>query len=86
MDKIIEHGGDTRVFRLRLNQKCIKIYPLTQCWFLIFDIYSKWRTTPVVEEVFAEGSAQVAGVAAVDAAGAVEGAVVPGVASPKTRR
>lgn len=50
------------------------------------NIYSKWRTTPVVEEVFAEALAQVAAVVAVDAAGAVEGAAVLGVASPKTRR
>ena len=48
--------------------------------------YSKWRTTPVVEEVFAEVSAQVAAVVAVDAAEAVVGAAVPGAASPRTRK
>ncbi len=48
---------------------------------------SKWRTTPVVEEVFAEVLAQVAAAAgAVDAAEAVAGAVVPGAASPRTRK
>lgn len=41
----------------------------------------------MVEEVFAEVSAQVAAaVGAVDAAEAVEGAAVPGAASPRTRR
>lgn len=47
---------------------------------------SKWRTTPVVEEVFAEVLAQVAAAGVVDAAEAVEGAAVPGVASPRTRK
>jgi len=46
---------------------------------------TKWRTTPVVEEVFAEVSAQVAAVGAVDAAEAVVGAAVPGVESLRTR-
>lgn len=47
---------------------------------------SKWRTTPVVEEVFAEVLAQVAAAGVVDAAEAVEGAAVPGVASPRIRK
>lgn len=48
--------------------------------------YSKWRTTPVVEEVFAEVSALAAGVAVVVAAGAVEEAAVPGEANLRIRR
>lgn len=47
---------------------------------------SKWRTTPVVEEVFAEVLAQVAAAGVVDAAEAVEGAAVPGVASLRIRK
>jgi len=46
---------------------------------------TKWRTTPVVGEVSAEALVTVAGDAVVDAAEAVEGAVVPGAASPRTR-
>jgi len=46
---------------------------------------TKWRTTPVVEEVFVGVSAQVAAVGAVDAAEAVAGVAVLVVASPKTR-
>lgn len=38
------------------------------------------------EEVFAEVLAQVAAAGAVDAAEAVAGAVVPGAASPRTRK
>lgn len=53
---------------------------------IMFFFCSKWRTTPVVEEVFAEVLAPVAGVAVVDAAEAVVGAVVPGEASPRTRK
>lgn len=40
----------------------------------------------MVEEVFAEVSAIVAAVGAVDAAEAVAGAAVPGAASPRTRK
>lgn len=40
----------------------------------------------MVEEVFAEVSVPVAGVAAVAAAEAVVGAAVPGEASPRTRK
>lgn len=54
--------------------------------FYSLFFFSKWRTTPVVEEVFAGVSAQVAAVGAVDAAEAVVGAAVPGVASPRTRK
>lgn len=57
------------------------------CYIIINDIMcdsvfenSKWRTTPVVEEVFAEVLAQVV------AAEAVDGAAVHGAASPRTRR
>lgn len=49
-------------------------------------IFSKWRTTPVVEEVFAEVSALAAGVAVVVAAEAVEEAAVPGEANLRIRR
>lgn len=47
---------------------------------------SKWRTTPVVEEVFAEVSALAAGVAVVVAAEAVEEAAVPGEANLRIKR
>lgn len=47
----------------------------------VLIVFSKWRTTPVVEEVFAEVSALAAGVAVVVAAGAVDEAVVPGEAN-----
>lgn len=48
--------------------------------------YSKWRTTPVVEEVFAEVSALAAGDAVVVAAGAVGEAAVPVEANLRIRR
>lgn len=47
---------------------------------------SKWRTTPVAEEVFAEVLEIGAAAGAVAAAEAVEGDAVPGEASPRTRR
>lgn len=47
---------------------------------------SKWRTTPVVEEVFVEVLVVVVAAGAVDAAEAVAGAAVPGVESPRTRK
>jgi len=52
----------------------------------VFIMLSKWRTTPVVEEVFAEVSALAAGVAVVVAAEAVEEAAVPGEANPRIKR
>lgn len=58
----------------------------TACILTHVVSYSKWRTTPVVEEVFAEASALVAAVGDVDAAEAVAGAAVPGAASPRTRK
>lgn len=48
--------------------------------------HSKWRTTPVVGEVFAEVLALVVADGAVDAAEAVEEAAVPGEARPRTRK
>lgn len=52
----------------------------------VFIVFSKWRTTPVVEEVFAEVSALAAGVAVVVAAEAVEEAAVPGEANLRIKR
>lgn len=48
--------------------------------------YSKWRTTPVVEEVFAGVSALAAGVAVVVAAEAVEEAAGPAEENLRIRR
>lgn len=67
------------MFPVSKNTFCLTTVPL-------FNPCSKWRTTPVVEEVFAEVLALVAAAGAVDAAEAVEGAAVPGVASPRTRK
>lgn len=52
----------------------------------MYGFCSKWRTTPVVGEAFAEVLAQEDAVGAADAAEAVEGAAVPGAASPRTRK
>jgi len=46
---------------------------------------TKWRKTPVIEEVSVEVSALGAGVAAVDAVEAADVVVEPGVANPRTR-
>lgn len=67
----------TKCILTTLHQRML----VTRCMF-----YSKWRTTPVVEEAFAEVLALVAAVGAVDAAEAVEGAAVPGVANQRTRK
>lgn len=84
--KIAKHGGDARVLGEMIKHVCYSGIADNPMFGFDLNIYSKWRTTPVVEEVFAEALAQVAAVVAVDAAGAVEGAAVLGVASPKTRR
>ena len=47
---------------------------------------SKWRTTPVIEEVSEEVSAIGAAAGAVDAAEAVDADAVPVAASPRTRK
>lgn len=52
----------------------------------MYGFYSKWRTTPVVGEAFAEVLAPEDAVGAADGAEAVEGAAEPGVASPRTRK
>lgn len=52
----------------------------------MYGFYSKWRTTPVVGEAFVEVLALVDAVGAADAVEAVEGAAVPGAASPRTRK
>lgn len=57
----------------------------------LYDLYSillrsKWRTTPVVEEVFAEGSGIVVAAGAVDAGEAAAGDAGPAAASPRTRK
>lgn len=85
-----EHGGDARVLLINFNgclQSCAtSATERMMNLYLWVVFYSKWRTTPVVEEVFAEVSAQGAAVGAVDAAEAVVGDAVPGEASPKTRK
>lgn len=82
----LKYGGETRV----VSNDCRYLYQrfdrrllVTRC--MVF-FYSKWRTTPVVGEAFAEVLAQVVAVGAADAAEAVEGAAVPGAASPRTRK
>lgn len=71
---------------------CVCLYHVSDVqvsFSLIYGFFmfcSKWRTTPVVEEVFAGVSALAAGVAVVVAAGAVEEAAGPAEEKPRIRR